>query len=70
MQPRRLQGELDTLDPNDLRALFTDAIAPFPAMSAIREARAVEEADREQTRLLAELADRFSPPELRCFLRD
>ena len=66
MQSRRVQlGP----DPNDLCALFTDAIAPFLEMCAIRETRAVEEADREQTRLLAEVAERFSPAELRRFLR-
>jgi hypothetical protein len=62
-----VQVELDALDPNDLRALFTDAIEDFLDLSEISAAE-TEDDDREHLRVLADLAERFGTDELRQML--
>jgi hypothetical protein len=69
-----VQVELDALDPNDLRQLFTDAIfgtdddPGFWDKSAYEQAMTAEEEDREHAQLLADVADRFSVDELKQLL--
>lgn len=63
-----MQVELDALDPNDLRQLFTDAIAPFIDTSVFDDALADEEDNQELAQLIADVADRFTVDELRQLL--
>ena len=63
-----VQVELDALDPNDLRRLFTDAITEFVDLSEIEDAADAEDADREHLALLADVAERFTTRQLRRML--
>jgi hypothetical protein len=61
-----VQVELDALDPNDLRQLFTDAITEFVDLSEIEDRADDEDADREHLGLLAYIAERFTTGQLRA----
>ena len=60
-----VQVELDALDPNDLRQMFTDAITEFVDLSEIEGRADDEDADREHLTLLADIAERFTTEQLR-----
>jgi hypothetical protein len=61
-----VQVEMDALDPNDLRRLFTDAITEFLDLTEISDRADDEDADREHLALLADIAERFSTDQLRA----
>ena len=64
-----VQIEMDALDPNDLRQLFTDAIDQFwngDAYDAVLEA---EQPEREHADLIAQITERYTVDELRDLLR-
>jgi len=65
-KPMPVQVEMDALDPNDLRQLFTDAITEFLDLSEISDCADQEDDDREHLAVLADLADRFTTDELRA----
>jgi hypothetical protein len=60
-----VQVELDAVDPNDLRRLFTDAITEFLDLSEIEDRADDENADRGHLALLADIAERFTTDQLR-----
>ena len=66
--PSPVQVEMEALDPNDLRALFAEAIKPFWDTSEHATAMADERAEREHAALLAEVAARYSTDQLRDLL--
>ena len=63
-----VQVELDAMDPNDLRALFTGAVDEFWDTSAFEAALAAEVADREYVEVLAMVAQQLPPFALRRVL--
>ncbi|MEO3757064.1 hypothetical protein ABGB19_02075 [Mycobacterium sp. B14F4] len=63
-----VQIEMDALEPNDLRQLFTDAVEQFWDDEAYDAVIEDEDDDREHIDLLTQIAERYTADELRGLL--
>jgi hypothetical protein len=68
--PLPVQVEMEALDPDDLRELFTRAIEPFWDTSQYAVAMATEDAQRQHADLLADVAERYTFDQLRDLTGD